>query len=82
MSKQTRTMKESIRNVALLFAALGLFMSISITITLLGIYFAFQLLLKTHWLAAAAAAIVVFALFAASLTTALNYIEREIKKWS
>lgn len=82
MSKQNRTMKESIRNVALLFAALGLFISISITITLLGIYFAFQLLLNTHWLAAVGAAIVVFALFAASLTTALNYIEREIKKWS
>lgn len=80
MNRKNNTLLHTIAIAATFVAFLGLFATISIALTIIGIYWAFQLFFSVGWWAGLLVTLVVLAVYAASLSIALEYIERKTSK--
>lgn len=80
MKRKNNTIIHTIAVAATFVAFLGLFATVSIALTVCGIYWAFQLYFTVGWWAGLLVIIAVLAVYAASLSIALEFIERKTSK--
>lgn len=80
MNQKSNTVKEKIALAVVFIISLCVFAVVSIAITMVGIYFAYQLFFSVGWWAGVLVIIGVLAIFAASVSVALEVIERKFDK--
>jgi hypothetical protein len=80
MNKQGSTIKQKLALATVFLVSLAVFAVISITITMFGIYMAYQLFFSVGWWAGVLVIIGVLVVFAASVAFVLEYIERKFDK--
>lgn len=80
MNQKSNTVKEKVALAVVFIVSLCVFAVLSISITMVGIYFAYQLFFSVGWWAGLLVIIGVLAIFAASVSVALEVIERKFDK--
>lgn len=80
MNQKNNTVKEKVALAVVFIVSLCVFAVLSISITMVGIYFAYQLFFSVGWWAGLLVIIGVLAIFAASVSVALEVIERKFDK--